>query len=170
MAVDVGLPERDRYLVAMSAAVQLSGLADRIGMAQSTQVIQTKMLDYFFSLRKLHVVSYQPIVSIETGELWEYECLFRPEMPMLPQSITSVVQAAIDTDRGVELDIYIVATVLEHVGRLEPSRHAGRQPPRRFAVNLTPVSLLRSRIRGIRPRRQGARCGAGPAPDHDRMH
>ena len=32
-------------------------------MAQSTQVVQTKMLDYFFSLRKLHAVAFQPIVS-----------------------------------------------------------------------------------------------------------
>ncbi len=95
----------------MSAAVQLSGLADRIGMAQSTQVVQTKMLDYFFSLRKLHTFAFQPIVTLATGELYEYECLFRPQMPMLPQSISSVVQAAINTDRGVELDVYIVATV-----------------------------------------------------------
>jgi len=142
VAVDDALPERDRYLVAMSAAVQLSGLADRIGMAQSTQAIQTKMLDYFFSLRKLHVVSYQPIVDIGTGDLYEYECLFRPEMPMLPQSITSVVQAAINTDRGIELDTYIFATVLEQVGRLEASARDAGHPPRRFAVNLTPLSLL----------------------------
>ena len=51
----------------MSAAVQLSGLADRIGMAQSTQVVQTKMLDYFFSLRKLHTFAFQPIVTLATG-------------------------------------------------------------------------------------------------------
>lgn len=142
VAVDDSLPERDRYLVAMSAAVQLSGLADRIGMAQSTQVVQTKMLDYFFSLRKLHGITYQPIVKIGTGELHEYECLFRPEMPMLPQSITSVVQAAINTDRGVELDIFIVATILGEVGRLEASSRAAGHPPRRFAINLTPFSLL----------------------------
>ncbi|MEO8570253.1 MAG: EAL domain-containing protein [Chloroflexota bacterium] len=142
VAVDDTLPERDRYLVAMSAAVQLSGLADRIGMAQSTQVVQTKMLDYFFSLRKLHSIAYQPIVRIATGELYEYECLFRPQMPMLPQSITSVVQAAINTDRGVELDIYIVATALEQIGRLETTSRAAGNPPRRFAINLTPFSLL----------------------------
>ena len=142
VAVDDALPERDRYLVAMSAAVQLSGLADRIGMAQSTQVVQTKMLDYFFSLRKLHSIAYQPIVRIATGELYEYECLFRPQMPMLPQSITSVVQAAINTDRGVELDIYIVATALEQIGRLETTSRAAGNPPRRFAINLTPFSLL----------------------------
>jgi EAL domain-containing protein (putative c-di-GMP-specific phosphodiesterase class I) len=142
VAVDDTLPERDRYLVAMSAAVQLSGLADRIGMAQSTQVVQTKMLDYFFSLRKLHRIAFQPIVTLATGELYEYECLFRPDMPMLPQSITSVVQAAINTDRGVELDIYIVARILEQVGRLEATERAAERPPRHYAINLTPFSLL----------------------------
>lgn len=142
VAVDNALSEGDRYLVAMSAAVQLSGLADRIGMAQSTQVVQTKMLDYFFSLRKLHAMVFQPIVTLATGELYEYECLFRPQMPMLPQSITSVVQAAINTDRGVELDIYIVATALEQIGRLEAAARTVGLPPRRFAINLTPYSLL----------------------------
>ena len=142
VALDETLPERDRYLVGMSAAVQLSGLAERIGMAQSTQVVQTKMLDYFFSLRKLHNVAFQPIVRIETGELYEYECLFRPDMPMLPQTISSVVQAAINTDRGVELDVYIFATVLERVGRYETAARAAGQPPRRYAINLTPFSLL----------------------------
>ena len=142
VAVDDSVPERDRYLVAMSAAVQLSGLADRIGMAQSTTVVQTKMLDYFFSLRKLHSMAYQPIVTLATGELYEYECLFRPQMPMLPQSITSVVQAAINTDRGVELDVYIVATALDQIGRLEGAARAAGRPPRRFAINLTPYSLL----------------------------
>ena len=140
--VDPSYPESDRYLVAMSAAVQLSGLADRIGMAQSTQVVQTKMLDYFFSLRKLHTFAYQPIVTLATGELYEYECLFRPQMPMLQQSISSVVQAAINTDRGVELDTYIVATALERIGKLETTAREAGIPPRRFAINLTPFSLL----------------------------
>ena len=142
VAVDDALRERDRYLVAMSAAVQLSGLAERIGMAQSSQVVQTKMLDYFFSLRNLHGVAYQPIVTLASGDLYEYECLFRPEMPMLPQSITSVVQAALNTDRGVELDTYIVATALERAGRLETISRAAGHAPRRFAFNFTPFSLL----------------------------
>ena len=146
VAVDDTLPERDRYLVALSAAVQLSGLAERIGMAQSTQVVQTKMLDYFFSLRKLHRIAYQPIVTLATGGLHEYECLFRPDMPMLPQSITSVVQAAINTDRGVELDLYIMATILDQVGRLEATARAAGQPVRHFAINLTPYSLLDARF------------------------
>ena len=142
VAVDPSIPESDRYLLAMSAAVQLSGLADRIGMAQSTQVVQTKMLDYFFSLRKLHTFAFQPIVTLATGELYEYECLFRPQMPMLPQSITSVVQAAINTDRGVELDVYIVATALERIGRIEAARREAGRPRHRYAINLTPFSLI----------------------------
>jgi EAL domain-containing protein (putative c-di-GMP-specific phosphodiesterase class I) len=142
VAVDPSLPESDRYLVAMSAAVLLSGLADRIGMAQSTQVVQTKMLDYFFSLRKLHTFAFQPIITIATGELYEYECLFRPQMPMLPQSISSVVQAAINTDRGIELDVYIVAAALERIGRLEATAREAGLPKRRYAINLTPFSLL----------------------------
>lgn len=142
VAVDGSLPRADRYLVALSAAVQLSGIADRIGMAQSTQAVQTKMLDYFFSLRNLHGMAFQPIVTLATGELYEYECLFRPEMPMLPQSIASVVQAAINTDRGIKLDVYIVSMALERIGTLESiAREAGR-PRRRFAINLTPLSLL----------------------------
>jgi EAL domain-containing protein (putative c-di-GMP-specific phosphodiesterase class I) len=140
--VDPSLPERDRYLVAMSAAVQLSGLADRIGMAQSTQVVQTKMLDYFFSLRKVHTIAYQPIVVLETGELHEYECLFRPDMPMLPQSIGSIVQAAINTDRGVELDRYIVDATLARIDRIESARRAAGEAPFHYAINVMPSSLL----------------------------
>jgi EAL domain-containing protein (putative c-di-GMP-specific phosphodiesterase class I) len=140
--IDSSLPERDRYLVAMASAVQLSGLASRIGMAPSTQVVQTKMLDYFFSLRKLHRVAFQPIVEIATGQPYEYECLFRPDMPMLPQSIGSVVQAAISTDRGVELDTYITATILERIGAIEATaRKAGRQA-NHYAINLMPSTLL----------------------------
>jgi EAL domain-containing protein (putative c-di-GMP-specific phosphodiesterase class I) len=146
VTVDASLPEVDRYLMALSAAVQASGLADRIGMAQTTQVIQTKTLDYFFSLRNLHQVAFQPIVRLDTGELHEYECLFRPEMPMLPQSIGSIVQAAIDTGRSVELDLFLVRAILDRVGALERRRQAADQPSLRVAINLTPVSLLDSRF------------------------
>jgi EAL domain-containing protein (putative c-di-GMP-specific phosphodiesterase class I) len=140
--VDWTLPEADRYLIATSAAVQLSGLADRIGMARSSMVVQTKMLDYFFSLRTLHRVAFQPIVELGTGELHEYECLFRPQMPMLPQSITSIVSAAIYTERSIELDLFIIGAILERAGRLEAvNREAGKEP-RRFGINFTPASLL----------------------------
>jgi EAL domain-containing protein (putative c-di-GMP-specific phosphodiesterase class I) len=142
VAVDGSLPSTDRYLVALASAVRLSGLADRIGMAQSTQGIQTKMLDYFFSLRKLHTVAFQPIVELTTGRLHEYECLARPEMPMLPQSIGSIVLAAINTGRAVELDGFLVSMILERIARAEAGLQASGREPRRYAVNLTPTSLL----------------------------
>jgi EAL domain-containing protein (putative c-di-GMP-specific phosphodiesterase class I) len=146
VTVDATLPEADRYLMALSSAVQASGLADRIGMAQTTQVVQTKTLDYFFSLRSLHAVAFQPIVSLEDGTLHEYECLFRPVMPMLPQSIASIVQAAIDTGRSIELDVFLVTTILERAGAIERERRASGRPPNRYAVNLTPASLLDPRF------------------------
>jgi EAL domain-containing protein (putative c-di-GMP-specific phosphodiesterase class I) len=146
VVVDDTLPESDRYVVALSAAVQLSGLADRIGMARSTQLIQTKTLDYFFSLRNRHAVHFQPIVELSTGELHEHECLFRPEMPMLPQSITAIVQAAIDTDRSVELDDFIIRLILGRVGDIQAGRTAAGAPPLRVSINLTPASLLDPRF------------------------
>lgn len=147
--VDSRLPEADRYLTALSEAVQVSGLADRIGMAQTTQVVQTKTLDYFFSLRKLHGVAFQPIVRLDTGELHEYECLFRPSMPMLPQSITAIVQAAIDTERSIELDAFIVQSILERASHIEATSRAAGHPPLRLAINLTPASLLDPRFEAV---------------------
>ncbi|HEY6057749.1 MAG TPA: hypothetical protein VIV06_06940, partial [Candidatus Limnocylindrales bacterium] len=73
VSVDSRQPEPDRYIVALSSAVQISGLADRIGMAASTQLVQTKTLDYFFNLRNNHQIAFQPIVLLATGELREYE-------------------------------------------------------------------------------------------------
>ncbi len=142
VTVDTNLPPADRYLTALSAAVQVSGIAERIGMAPSTQLIQTKTLDYFFSLRKLHGVAFQPIVELKTGVVHEYECLFRPEMPMLPQSISAIVKSAIDTDRSVELDVFLIASILERAGTLERERVARGDPPHRLALNVTPASLL----------------------------
>ncbi len=174
--LDPSIAPGERHLFAMGAAVQMSGLADRIGMAQSTQVVQTKMLDYFFSLRRLHGVAFQPIVDLRTGLLHEYECLFRPDMPMLPQSITSVVQAAIYTDRSVELDMFIVAAILEKAGRLDAVGRAAGRDPLRIAINLTPASLLQpsfeasvlaetARAAGLQPSQITVECTEQQAVD-----
>ena len=149
VTVDAELPEADRYLMALSAAVQTSGLAERIGMAQTTQEIQTKTLDYFFSLRKLHSVAFQPIVELATGELHEWECLFRPNMPMVPQSIGAIVQAAIDTNRSIELDVFLIGAILERAGELAKRRHSAGETPLRLAVNVTPPSLLDQRFEAV---------------------
>jgi EAL domain-containing protein (putative c-di-GMP-specific phosphodiesterase class I) len=140
--LDPRLDEGERYLAGMAEAVQLSGLADRIGMSPSSQVVQMKTLDYFFSLRNVHQVAFQPIVELATGRLHEYECLFRPSMPMLPQSISAIVHAAIDTDRSVELDGFIVRLILARSGEIEAARQAVGDPSLRIAINFTPASLL----------------------------
>ena len=142
VTLDASLDEGSRYLSAMSQAVLQSGLADRIGMAQSGQVIQTKTLDYFFNMRNVHQIALQPIIELATGKLHEYECLFRPHMPMLPQSISAIVQAAIDTDRSIELDRFIVRLILARTGEIEADRRQRGEPPLRFAINFTPASLL----------------------------
>ena len=146
VTLDASLPEGERHLMALSAAVQQSGLAERIGMAQTGQLMQTKMLDYFFTLKNVHGIAYQPIVELATGELVEYECLFRPEMPGLQQSISSVVQAAIDTGRTIELDSFIVRVILDRVGVLQTERQANGEPPLHLAINFTPASLLDSQF------------------------
>lgn len=142
VSLDPTLPEGERHLVGLSAAVQQSGLAERIGMAQSSQLLQTKMLDYFFSMKNVHGIAYQPIVDLTTGALVEYECLFRPQMPGLQTSITSVVQAAIDTGRTIELDAFIVRAILSRVGALQAARRAAGEPLLHLALNFTPASLL----------------------------
>jgi len=148
--VDQSLPIAYRYVVALSSAVQVSGLADRIGMAQTTQAIQTKTLDYFFSLKNNHEVHFQPIVELATGRLEEFECLFRPVMPMLPQSVTAIVQAAVDTNRSVELDAFLVKIILQRVGAVVSAPPAEADPdmpvPMHVAINFTPASLLDPRF------------------------
>jgi EAL domain-containing protein (putative c-di-GMP-specific phosphodiesterase class I) len=146
VTLDASLPEGERHLVGLSAAVQQSGLAERIGMSQTGQLMQTKMLDYFFTLKNVHGIAYQPIVELATGDLIEYECLFRPQMPGLQQSISSVVQAAIDTGRTIELDSFIVRVILSRVGELHSARKESGAPPLHLAINFTPASLLDSQF------------------------
>jgi EAL domain-containing protein (putative c-di-GMP-specific phosphodiesterase class I) len=141
-AIDVTLPEADRYIRALSEAIRLSGIADRVAMGPSMQVVQTKTLDLFFATRHSHHVVFQPIVELATGRLHEYEVLFRPVMPSLPQSITAIVQAAIDTVRSIELDQFIVRLILERAGEVSGQWRAAAKPPLRIAINVTPASLL----------------------------
>ncbi len=139
-AVDGSIPVADRYLVALASAVQVSGIADRIGMGTSIQVAQTKMLDLFFRLG--HGVMFQPIVELATGRAHEYECLFRPEMPTLRTSISAMVAAAINTDRAVELDSFIVRRILERIAEIEHGNRSAGLPRHRYAINFTPTSLV----------------------------
>jgi len=67
-------------------------------------------------------------------------------MPGLQQSISSVVQAAIDTGRTIELDSFIVRVILDRVGVLQTERQANGEPPLHLAINFTPASLLDSQF------------------------
>jgi EAL domain-containing protein (putative c-di-GMP-specific phosphodiesterase class I) len=168
VAVDPTLPESEKYLHALTAAVQLSGIADRIGMSQTVQAIQSKMLDLFFAIRT-HNVHFQPIVELSTGELHEYECLFRPNMPRHPASISAVVDAAIATERAVELDTFIVRQILDRIGALISANAVPDGIHFAVAINTTPASLLDPhfeakavaqmvRAAGIHPRQVTLEC------------
>ncbi len=58
VTVDASLPESEKYLHALTAAVQLSGIADRIGMSQTVQAVQSKMLDLLFAIRTHDVLGF----------------------------------------------------------------------------------------------------------------
>ena len=141
VAVDATLPESEKYLHALTAAVQLSGIADRIGMSQTVQAVQSKMLDLLFAIRT-HDVYFQPIVELSTGQLHEYECLFRPNMPRHPASISAVVDAAISTGRAIELDTFIVRIILDRIKQLVATNAVPEGIHFAVAINTTPASLL----------------------------
>ena len=140
-------------------------------MAQSTQVVQTKMLDYFFSLRKLHTIAFQPIVTLATGELYEYECLFRPADADAP---------AVDRVGGPGGDQHRPRCRARRLHRRHGARadrpargdRTGRRqaaPPLRDQPDA--VQPARPGVRGDRARPTQVRdAGLDAAPDHHRMH
>jgi len=138
--VDQSLPAAVRYVSALGQAVQLAGVEGGLGMEESPELAKRKVLDYFFAVRADHHVEFQPIVDLRTMEAHEWECLFRPQMPMLPQSIGSVVDAAVVGKRPVDFDVFVVDAILARIAEVTP----GTAPRRRmtFSINLLPTSLL----------------------------
>jgi EAL domain-containing protein (putative c-di-GMP-specific phosphodiesterase class I) len=139
--VDPQQPSSERYVMALGRAVQVAGLGERIGLDEAPEIAKRKVLDYFFALRELHHVEFQPIVDLRTMQAHEWECLFRPQMPMLPQTIGAIVDAALAAKRPVELDTFVVGATLARIAELgtvtgPSSRRA------RFHINLLPASLL----------------------------
>ena len=140
---------------ALSSAVQQSGLADRIGMAQSSQV------DPDEDARLLLQPQERPRDRLpadrragDAASSIEYECLFRPAdagHPDLDQRRSS--QAAIDTGRTIELDAFIVRIILERAARA-PGRRGGPagQPPLPPRDQLHAGQPARPAVRGVGPR------------------
>jgi len=165
--VDPSLPVAERYVVALGRAVQISGLGDSIGMDESPEIAKRKVLDYFFALKENHHVEFQPIVDLRTMKAYEWECLFRPHMPMLPQTISAIVDAALVAKRPVDFDIFAVEATLARIAQVsapDPIAHRTR-----YGINLLPTSLLaphfeatafadRVRRAGLSPRQIVVEC------------
>jgi EAL domain-containing protein (putative c-di-GMP-specific phosphodiesterase class I) len=138
--VDPSLPASERYVLALGAAVQVSGLGARIGMDETPEIAKRKVLDYFFALKENHHVEFQPIVDLRTMQAHEWECLFRPHMPMLPQTISSIVDAALVAKRPVDFDMFVVEATLARIAEVARPGALGRRT--RYSINLLPASLL----------------------------
>jgi EAL domain-containing protein (putative c-di-GMP-specific phosphodiesterase class I) len=166
--VDHEQPSSERYVVALGQAVQVAGLGEGIGLVEAPEVAKRKVLDYFFALRDHHHVEFQPIVDLRTLQAHEWECLFRPQMPMLPQTISAIVDAALVAKRPVELDTFVVGATLARIAEVGPAAAPGPRRTR-FHINLLPASLLspafeassfaaRVRAAGLSPRQIVVEC------------
>ena len=138
--VDPSLPPAERYVLALGNAVQISGLGNRIGMDETPEIAKRKILDYFFALKANHHVEFQPIVDLRTMQAHEWECLFRPHMPMLPQTISSIVDAALAAKRPVDFDMFVVEATLTRIAEVAEPGPLGHRT--RYGINLLPASLL----------------------------
>jgi EAL domain-containing protein (putative c-di-GMP-specific phosphodiesterase class I) len=138
--VDPSLPVAEQYVVALGSAVQVSGLGDRIGMDETPEIAKRKVLDYFFALKANHHVEFQPIVDLKTMQAHEWECLFRPHMPMQPQTISAIVDAALVAKRPVDFDTFVVETTLARIAEVATPGPVHLRA--RYSINLLPASLL----------------------------
>ena len=141
-AVEPGLPAAERYVVALSLAVKGSGAGEGLGKDETPEAAKRKILDYFFALKESHHVEFQPIVDLRTMQSHEWECLFRPQMPAQPQTISAVVDAALVAQRPVDFDTFVVDTTLTRIAAVTPGGSPGRRL--RYNINLLPASLLSS--------------------------
>jgi EAL domain-containing protein (putative c-di-GMP-specific phosphodiesterase class I) len=158
--VDRSRPVAERYVVALGNAVHLSGLANRIGMDETPEIAKRKILDYFFALKENHHVEFQPIVDLRTMQAHEWECLYRPNMPMLPQTISAMVDAALVARRPVDFDSFIVDNTLARIAEVtRPPAVANRM---HFAVNLLPASLLAPQFEASAFAERVSRLGLSP--------
>ena len=138
--VDASLPTAERYVSALGRAVQNSGVGNRIVEDETPEQAKRKILEYFFSLKEAHRVEFQPIVDLRTMQAHEWECLFRPNMPLNPHSIGSIVDAALEAKRPVDFDAFVVESTLARIAEVSHLRQLGGRM--RFNINLLPASLL----------------------------
>ena len=124
------------------------GRPDRDGAVE--QVVQTKMLDYFFSLRTLHRVAFQPIVELTTWSSTSTSASSARRCRCSPsRSRRSSRPRSTPTARS-SSTCSSSRTILERAGRLEAvAREAGKEP-RRYAHQPDPGQPARPGVRGQR--------------------
>ncbi len=137
--VDSTQPPAERYLVALGCAVQISGFGDRIGMGETPEITSRKLMSLFFACHEHHV-EFQPIADLSTLKAHEWECLFRLSPGMGSKTISDIVEAALKSDRPVDLDNFVVEATLARIAQVADTDPAGGRM--RFGVNLLPASLL----------------------------
>ena len=137
--VDSTQPPAERYLVALGYAVQISGLGDRIGMGETPEITSRKLMSLFFACHEHHV-EFQPIADLTTLKAHEWECLFRLSPGMGSKTISDIVEAALKSNRPVDLDNFVVEATLARIAQVADTDPAGGRM--RFGVNLLPASLL----------------------------
>ena len=158
--VDRSLPSAERYFVALSNAVQVSGLGDGIGLDETPEIAKSRVLDYFFALKENHHVEFQPIVDLRTMRAGEWECLFRPHMPKLPHTIGSIVDAALVAGRPVDFDVFVVEATLARIFQVAIPGSIGRRS--RYCINLLPASLLSPHFEASALAERVRRAGLSP--------
>ena len=165
-------PKADRYLVALPSAVQLSGIADRIGMSQTGPGRPVE--DARPVLRDpTHEVDFQPIVELATGEL------ARVRVPLPAGDAPTLQTRSARSSRRRSRPAGRSSSTRSSSGRHPRSDRQPRQDRRRarraaapsVAINFTPASLLDpAASRPSRSPRWSRRAGIDTAPDHPRVH
>jgi EAL domain-containing protein (putative c-di-GMP-specific phosphodiesterase class I) len=130
--LDSRLSPEQRYVMGLAEAVQASGIADRVGMIKSPTSAYHKMMDLFLAHQAGLEIVYQPIVALRTLEVLGYEAFGRP--PHAVGTIDRVVEAAVATNRTIDLDRTIAKAVLLRTATLDPV-------PPSITINALPASL-----------------------------
>jgi EAL domain-containing protein (putative c-di-GMP-specific phosphodiesterase class I) len=157
--IDPSKTASTRYVSALGQAVHASGLEHGLG-EETPEMAKRRLLDYFFAVKGEHRVEFQPIVDLRTMRAHEWECLFRPQMPLHQHSIAAIVDAAVVGRRPVDFDLFVVDDTLARIAEVAASGPEGRTAT--FGVNLLPASLLAPQFEAASLADRVRRAGLSP--------
>jgi len=159
--VDPAEPAAVRYVSALGRAVHISGVDRGLDHDETPEMAKRRVLDYFFAVKGDHHVEFQPIVELHTMQAQEWECLFRPLMPMPEQSIGAIVEAALVGRRAVDFDMFVVEATLDRIAQVTTSAPECRHLT--FSINLLPASLLAPQFEASALAERVRKMGISPA-------